>query len=150
MAESLLIVAVVVAAFATFFAVMAPVVLLANKAIGSAFENEAARMKASLPVGSLAHREDDVKLQVSAVALLGYLMRYHLMFGRFRFGQPNFRVTWDDEPRVGGFTPLRIVGRPRIDESAVVIEATRGITAFKLRIQSGDPMHLLSSIEGMR
>lgn len=157
---------VLAAGLCGFLVVMFPIVLLANKAIGAPYEREAEQMKAELADRRLEYSEDGMKLRVRVIAPLAigvtwmradvrvdahalYLMRYHLMFGKIRIGQPNFRITWSKEARVGGFHALPIHDRPTLEGDSVVIDTTFGVTAMRLRLSPRDARRLLSAIEGM-
>ncbi len=154
-------------AFVAFFVVMAPLIFWVNYAIGSSFVREAEQMKASLGARPLAFAEDGMKLRQSAVAPLAfsvtwmladvrvdghalYVMRYFRRFGRWVFGQPNLRVTWEKEERVDGFFSAYIEGEPRIEDGAVVIRVRMNVQSISLRLRPREPERLLAAIFAMR
>lgn len=164
---TLLFLAFVVLAIGTFVIVTFPLVFLANKAIASAWEREAEQMKQSLARTTLGFSEDAVPLRELGAAPFAigvrwiradlridghalYLMRYQVLFGRLRIGQPNLRLTWLREPGVGGFKGLPILGRPTVESDCVLVQTEMGLTALTLRLRPRDPRALLSAIEAMR
>lgn len=143
---------------------MIPIVFLANKAIGATFEREAQQMKQRLAQTALRFSEDGVRLRSTTLAPFAvgarwmladvrvdagalYVMRYTR---GLRIGQPNFRITWVKEPRLGGFHAMPIIGRPIREGEHVVLATELGLSAMRLCFSPRDPAALLAAIEAMR
>jgi hypothetical protein len=149
-----------------FFIVALPLVVLLNKMIGAMYERQAEHVKASLGP-SVMYAEDGVRLRVAGIAPLAvsvrwlwadvrvdghalYVLQYHNVFGRFRMGQPNLRVTWNDEAAQGGLLAAPISGQPSIDGDAVVVSVRLRLSALTLRLRAREPNRLFSAIQAMR
>jgi hypothetical protein len=65
-------------------------------------------------------------------------------------GQPNLRVTWNDEAAHGGLLAAPISGQPSIDGDAVVVSVRLRLSSLTLRLRAREPNRLFSAIQAMR